>query len=73
MALDPNRSGTVMLPWWDAQIVSESSGSWFKFSHSSGYQEVQLRFLRAVNSLNPNLIMVRVLTSCILIFRDRKY
>lgn len=37
-------------------VESEASGSWFTFDHSPTYQQVQMRFLSAVESLNPDSI-----------------
>ena len=47
-----SRSGLSMRP-----VESEESGSWFAFDHSPTYQQVQMRFLSAVESLNPDLIV----------------
>ena len=46
------RSGLSMRP-----VESEEPGSWFTFDHSPTYQQVQMRFLSAVESLNPDLIV----------------
>lgn len=46
------RSGLSMRP-----IASENPGQWFTFDHSLQYQTVQLRFLAAVESLNPDQIV----------------
>ena len=40
-------------------IESDKSGNqFFTFEHSPAYQEVQHRFLKAVDSLNPEFIVV---------------
>lgn len=46
------RSGLSMRP-----IASDSPGQWFTFDHNPTYQAVQLRFLAAVESLNPDQIV----------------
>ena len=46
------RSGLSMRP-----VESDEPGSWFTFDHSPTYQQVQMRFLSAVESLNPDLIV----------------
>ena len=39
------------------QMESEMTGQWFTFDHSAQYQVVQMRFLEAVDSLNPDTIV----------------
>lgn len=46
------RTGLSMRP-----VESEGSGSWFTYDHSPTYQQVQMRFLSAVESLNPDSIV----------------
>jgi len=47
-----SRSGLSMRP-----VDSNQPGSWFTLDHSPTYQAVQMRFLSAVESLNPDLIV----------------
>jgi hypothetical protein len=47
-----SRTGLSMRP-----IASDSPGQWFTLDHSPQYQAVQLRFLAAVESLNPDQIV----------------
>ena len=46
------RTGLSMRP-----VESDASGSWFTYDHSPTYQQVQMRFLSAVESLNPDSIV----------------
>jgi len=46
------RSGLSMRP-----VDSSQGGSWFTLDHSPTYQATQMRFLSAVESLNPDLIV----------------
>jgi len=46
------RTGLSMRP-----IESDVAGSWFTYDHSPSYQQVQMRFLSAVESLNPDSIV----------------
>jgi len=46
------RSGLSMRP-----VDSTQGGSWFTLDHSPTYQATQMRFLSAVESLNPDLIV----------------
>merc|ERR1719315_151808 len=46
------RSGLSMRP-----VDSNQGGSWFTLDHSPTYQAVQMRFLSAVDSLNPDQIV----------------
>ena len=38
-------------------VESEAPGSWFTYDHSPTYQQVQMAFLSAVESLNPDSIV----------------
>ena len=38
-------------------IESDKPGQWFTFDHSAQYQAVQVKFLEAVDSLNPDHIV----------------
>lgn len=46
------RSGLSMRP-----VASEAPGQWFTMDHSPQYQQVQMAFLAAVESLNPDQIV----------------
>lgn len=46
------RAGLSMRP-----IESDKPGQWFTFDHSAQYQAVQMKFLEAVDSLNPDTIV----------------
>lgn len=50
----------------DHTVESTSNVQYFMYEHSPSYRQVQLKFLKAVESLNPESIVVRYLLICVL-------